>query len=271
MEVLGAIILGIVQGLTEFLPISSSGHLILTRELFGIGGGGLEFDAVLHFATALAVLIYFWKDILGIAKSFFDLVSRREVEQTNLNMLIAIVVATIPAVILGLLLEGYLETAFRNPLLVAGSLVIGSLVIWGAEWIYKQKELTVYETIPSGKNALLIGLFQSLALIPGMSRSGMAMSGGMFLGLSREGATRFAFLLAVPLLLGAGAKKIFELVADGVLFTDFVALVAGATSAFLVGLLVIHYLLKFVRTHSLMLFVWYRLLLAGIVIVVLYI
>jgi len=272
MGVLEAIILGIVQGLTEFLPISSSGHLILTRELFGIAGeSALAFDAVLHFATALAVLIYFWKDIVNLAGSFLNWILRRPIEATQLRMLIAIIVATIPAVLLGLLLEGYLETVFRNPLLVVVALIVGSAIIWGAEWMYKRNELIVSEVVPSGKSALLIGFFQSLALIPGMSRSGMAMSGGMLLGLSREDATRFAFLLAVPLLLGAGAKKLLELSENGVLFADSVALAAGAASAFIVGLFVIHYLLKFVRTHSLMVFVWYRLLLAVFALAVLYI
>ena len=268
MEVFEAIILGVVQGVTEFLPISSSGHLILARELFGIGGeGGLAFDAILHFATALAVLIYFWRDILDLVQNAVSWVLRRPVNQSKVHMLIAIGVATIPAVLLGLLLEGYLETTFRSPLLVVFSLVTGSLIIWGAEWMYRKREVLVDENAPSSKNAVLIGLFQSLALIPGMSRSGMAISGGMFLGLSREGATRFAFLLAIPLLLGAGAKKILELSESGALFVDFMALAAGAASAFVVGFLVIHYLLKFVRTHSLMVFVWYRLALAGLVLV----
>jgi len=272
MEVFEAMILGVVQGLTEFLPISSSGHLILAREFLGIGvEGGLAFDAVLHFATALAVLVYFRRDILRLVQNFFNWVFKRHVEQTELRILVAIIIATIPAIFFGLFLEGYLETVFRNPLLVVVALIVGSAIIWGAEWMYKRSESSSAINVPNIKNALFIGLFQSLALIPGMSRSGMAMSGGMLLGLSRENATRFAFLIAVPLLLGAGGKKILELGADGALFSEWMALAAGAASAFIVGILVIHYLLKFVRTHSLMVFVWYRLLLAAFVLIATYI
>jgi len=272
MEVFEAMILGVVQGLTEFLPISSSGHLILAREFLGIGEeGGLAFDAVLHFATALAVLMYFRMDIFRLVQNFFNWVFKRQVEQTEFRILVAIIIATIPAIFFGLLLEGYLEMAFRNPLLVVCALVAGSFIIWGAEWIYKKNDVESVANTPNKKNAFSIGLFQSLALIPGMSRSGMAMSGGMLLGLSREHAARFAFLIAVPLLLGAGGKKILELGADGVLFSEWMALAAGAASAFIVGILVIHYLLKFVRTHSLMVFVWYRLLLAAFVLIATYI
>jgi undecaprenyl-diphosphatase len=271
MGVIEAIILGVVQGLTEFLPVSSSGHLILVREFFGFEVGyGLAFDAVLHFATALAVAAYFWKDILRLSLSFFKWISRTQVSDEDKTMVVAIAVATIPAVALGLFLEEIMETMFRNSLVVVVALVVGSLVMLRAERMYKLLEPvseSAYGKIMTWKKALAVGLFQSLALIPGMSRSGMAISGGMFMGLSREESARFAFLLAVPLLLGAGAKKGFELGQSGAFVSDAQALAAGAAGAFIVGILVVHYLLKFLRTHSLMVFVWYRLAFATLVLI----
>jgi undecaprenyl-diphosphatase len=262
MTILDAVVLGVVQGLTEFLPISSSGHLILAREIFGVGiGSGLAFDAVLHFATALAVVVYFKNDIIGLFKAAVDIISRREDSTSMHKLLIGIIVATIPAVFLGLLLEDMMDTVFRNGALVAGTLLIGALIIFAAERLAKADVMMI---APSVKKALAIGFFQSLALIPGMSRSGMAISGGMLMGFTREQAARFAFLLAIPLLLGAGAKKFYDLSA-GEGSIDMLVLFFGALTAFAVGIAVIHYLLKFLRTHSLMVFVWYRVFLAALV------
>lgn len=257
MEYLTAIFLGLVQGLTEFLPVSSSGHLILAHNFFesGVTTGDLAFDAVLHFATALAVVVYFWRDLLRLAAAVFRLHDRTD---PVVRELWAIVAATIPAVILGLLLEDIMATLFRNPLLVGVTLVLGTIVMFFAE------KLRVGSNSMTVGKGFVIGLFQSLALVPGMSRSGMAISGGLYLGLSREAAARFAFLLAVPLLLGAGAKKILDLSTSGSGMPTAVLLL-GAVAAFAVGIVVIHYLLKFVRTHSLMVFMWYRLFIAVII------
>jgi len=273
MSIYEAIILGVVQGLTEFLPVSSSGHLILVREVLGLGlgGGGLAFDAILHFATALAVALYFWKDIFMLFQSAFLWVTQNEIEETQKRLIVALVVATIPAVILGLLLEDIMASVFRNGALVAVTLVLGSIIMIVAEKLSKGGFWTEGETQREPldtKGAVVVGLFQSLALVPGMSRSGMAISGGMLMGLSREMAARFAFLLAVPLLLGAGAKKMLDLSASGELMNGLMPLLIGAMSAFVVGILVIHYLLKYLRTHSLMVFVWYRLALAAVILVV---
>jgi len=263
MAILDAIILGVVQGLTEFLPVSSSGHLVLAHQIFGFATeGGLAFDAVLHFATALAVLLYFWRDIYSLLRTVPRLGQFRTDNEVRLAL--ALAVATVPAVILGLLLEDFMATVFRNPLLVACTLVIGAGVIWYAE---KRGAANSATDIPPVKGGIIVGLFQSLALVPGMSRSGMAISGAMYLGLTRAAATRFAFLFAVPLLLGAGAKKILDIADGAVSVGNITPLVVGAIAAFLTGLLVIHYFLRFVRTHSLMPFVWYRLVLAVAVLV----
>ena len=267
--ILTNVVLGVVQGLTEFLPISSSGHLILVHELFGaVGEADLAFDALLHFATVLAIIVYFWRDIKKLLQATLTLprkIIQQEVCTSTENMVVALVVGTIPAVILGLLLEDIMATLFRNPLLVAGSLMAGSLVMFIAERALRAR--TQVHALGEGwQRGLVLGFFQSLALIPGMSRSGMTISGGMLFGMTREEAARFGFLLGVPVLLGAGAKKAIELGLDGIT----IAMLCGVIAAFVVALLVIHYLLKFLRTHSLNVFIGYRVLLAlGIVIVVL--
>lgn len=260
--------LGVVQGLTEFLPISSSGHLILAREVLGaVGETDLTFDALLHFATASAIVVYFWRDIKKLLIALFDLpkklVNKIGIDESG-EMVLALAAGTVPAVILGLLLEDIMETLFRNPLLVAGALVAGSLVMLLAEYVVK-KQKQVRALGAGWKRGIVLGLFQSLALVPGMSRSGMTISGGMLFGMTRAEAAKFGFLLGVPVLLGAGAKKALELGSDGLT----VAVLAGAVVAFVVAILVIHYLLKFLRNHTLNVFVAYRLLLAlGIFLVV---
>jgi len=234
--VISNVILGLVQGLTEFIPVSSSGHLILAREFLTLHGNDLAFDAVLQFATILAVLVYFWKDLWGL---LFDWKKLR-----------IVILATIPAVIAGVLLEDYMETVFRNVILVALTLVLGSVIMVAAEYFAKKnKELTI-------KNGIIIGLFQCLALVPGMSRSGMTISGGLFAGLDREAATRFSFVLSFPIIFGSGLKKAIEMpsIDAGLIYASIVA--------FLVGLAAIHFLIKYLKNHSLRVFVWYRIVLA---------
>ncbi len=269
-------LLGVVQGLTEFLPVSSSGHLILAREFLGSAGVlDLTFDAFLHFATATAIIVYFWQDILKLIITFYVVVIGLlplgsssatpfgiEVTEEDTQMLYALIVGIIPAVILGLFLEDAMATLFRNPLLVAVALVVGSGVMIAAEKYVKAKEdITNTQKIwgkESWKKGLAIGLFQSLALIPGMSRSGMTISGGMFFGLSRAASAKFSFLLGIPIFIGAGAKQAFD-VGLGEMGID---VLIGTVTAFIVAILVIHYLLKFLRNNTLYIFVWYRLLLA---------
>jgi undecaprenyl-diphosphatase len=190
MDMFSAIVLGVVQGATEFLPVSSSGHLILTRTLFGISDvNGLAFDAILQLATVCAVLVYFLDEILILVQTVLRKLGRLPVNEKDMVMVKALAVGTIPAVVLGLILESYMEHAFRNPVLVALVLIAGSILFIAAEYRYQQcyqhREVDV-------KKGFKIGLFQTLALIPGMSRSGATIAGGMFLGLSRTDAARFS-------------------------------------------------------------------------------
>lgn len=258
-----SVTLGVIQGLTEFLPISSSGHLVLAHDFLGVvGEGSLAFDAVLHLATATAVLIYFKTDFWILFQALLRKLGRLPVHAPDLTMAYALLIGTIPAVIIGIFLEDIIATLFRNPLLVAGSLIAGSLLFIYAEWFY-------YNSTPQNdmslSKAVKIGLFQCLAFVPGFSRSGATIAGGMLMGLSRSEAARFGFLLAVPLLMGAGGKKLLELISTG---GDFAwgTIFAGAIAAFVVGLLAIHFMLTFVRKYSLWPFVWYRLFLALLVI-----
>ncbi len=253
MDITQGLILGLIQGLTEFLPVSSTGHLILAREFLGVTEHGLAVDAVLQLATALAVFIYFARDIWSLMRGSL------KGESKALTLGGALILGTIPAVILGVLLEDLMETSFRSASLVASSLIAGSIIFYLAEhFATKNRDINL-------RKGFGIGLFQALALIPGMSRSGMTIAGGLFLGLTREDAARFGFLLSFPIICGSGLKKLFDLFSAGVLQIEGAAIFAGAVVSFLSGLLAIHLMIRFVRTHSLMPFIVYRLVLAGAV------
>ena len=257
MSYFDSIILGLVQGLTEFIPVSSSAHLIIVREWLGANvSSALAFDAVLQLATILAVLVYFRKDLWNLFMAGLAWICRKEVEQGDKNMILAIIVGTIPAVIAGLLLESYMESIFRSTGLIAVTLVVGSIIFFIAE------RQSVWIGDVSWKKGLLIGCFQCLALVPGMSRSGMTISGGLFAGLSREAAARFSFLLSFPIIAGSGLKKLLDLSQEGLLSTIGPSLLVGSLVAFAVGLAAIHFLIKFLKSHSLKSFAWYRIVLA---------
>ncbi len=256
MTILNSIILGITEGLTEFLPVSSSGHLIIVRQFLGIQNtNGLAFDAILQLATILAVGLYFWKDIWALIKSFFRLITRKTLRGKEATMFWAIFIGTIPAVVFGLLFENAMETIFRNIHLVALTLVLGSILMFFAEKYARQnKTLTV-------EKGFLAGLFQCLALLPGVSRSGATISGGLFLGFTREEATRFSFLLSFPIILGSGLKKLYDLYTMHELVVLGPSLWIGSLFAFVVGLGAIHFLITYLKKHTMYAFVIYRLLL----------
>ncbi len=246
-------ILGVVQGVTEFLPVSSSGHLILARDVFRFTTEyGLAIDAVLQLATALAVIVYFFKDLVAI------------VTERKVALALALVVGTIPAVIAGIYLETSMETLFRSSELVAYALIVGSLIMLGAEYFAHERATQL-----SWREGLVVGLFQCLALVPGMSRSGMTIAGGMFLGLTRTEAARFGFLLAVPILLGSGLKKLVELGSAGILSEFGPALLTGFVASFISGLIAIYLLLAIVRRTPLTVFVVYRVALALLILALL--
>ena len=257
MTHLVAIILGFVEGATEFLPISSSGHLIIVRHLLGVNDlGGLTFDAVLQLAATFAIVVYFWKDIWYLFLTFVNLIRKNPVMEKDRVLLYSIIIGTIPAVIFGLLLESYMDTVFRNVQLVALTLVLGSILFWIA-----QKVATKDKDLSLGRG-IWIGFFQCLALLPGMSRSGATISGGLLSGLTQEESVRFSFLLSIPVLLGAGLKKVFEVRHE--LFTSAFgsSLLLGSIVAFITGLVSISFLIKYLKNNNLDVFIYYRIGLA---------
>jgi len=265
MGLVDAIILGLVQGVTEFLPVSSTGHLVLVREWLSVTGANeLAFDAVLHFATTAAVMLYFWPDILSLIQVALRKLSRLPVNKKDITLLYALIIGTVPAVIIGVFLESFVSTYLRTSLIVAIVLLCASIFFMYVEWRYYLRpahgELTI-------KRGFLVGLFQALALIPGMSRSGATIAGGMLLGMSRYEATRFSFLLAIPITLGVGTKMMLELLQEGGegIPVDWTLIGVGAVIAFFTALLVIHFFLQFIRKYTLWPFVWYGIILAGIV------
>lgn len=265
MDIYASIILGFVQGVTEFLPVSSTGHLVLAHSVLGVEDvSSLAFDAVLHLATALAVMVYFFDEIFILVQTVFRKLGRLPVNEKDFMVVKALAIGTIPAIILGLLLESYMEEMFRNPILVAVVLILGSVFFMYAEYVY---ENNFHTGEVDAKTGFKIGLFQTLALIPGVSRSGATIAGGMILGLSRSDAARFSFLLALPIILGAGSKKILELISSPV-EVSWGPIILGAMVAFVVGLCAIHFMITFVKKHTLWPFIWYRITLAGFVLFV---
>jgi len=262
MQLVDAIILGLVQGITEFLPISSTGHLVLAREWLVIeGANALAFDAILHFATTAAVMIYFRHDLWRLLQVALRKLGRLPVEEKDMLLLYALIVGTIPAVVIGLLLEPTVSSYLRTSFVVAVVLFLASLFFLYAEWRYSvsppQGRLTL-------KRGIQIGLFQALALLPGMSRSGATIAGGMLVGLTRLEATRFSFLLAIPITLGVGSKMTLDLMQE----TGEVAwglIGVGALVAFVTALFVIHFFLAFIRRYTLWPFVWYGIILSSLV------
>ena len=240
--------------------------MVLIHSFFGAGEHDLAIDAILHLATISAVIIYFRRDILTIINTLLRKLSGLPVNQKEITLAYALIIGTIPAIMVGLSLESYMETFFRQPLFVAVFLIIGSLLFMYAEWRYintaRDEKITI-------KKGLYVGLFQCLALLPGMSRSGSTLVGGMLMGLTRSEAARFSFLLAIPIIAGSGLKQLVDLRSADVSF-DWGGLVMAASVAFFAALLAIHFMLSFVRRYTLWPFIWYRIILAGLIILVVY-
>ncbi len=266
-SIIQAIVLGITEGATEFLPVSSTGHLIIVRKFLGLPLiGSLAFDAVLQLAAALALVVYFRRDIFRLIKIFIDTLRGRLMEQKDKTLLWAIVLGTLPAVVIGLLLQEYLDTVFRNVKIVALALMAGSVLMYAAQK-YSRKYLRKYEGQSariSTKQGIVVGFFQALALVPGISRSGATIAGGLFSGWSREDAVRFSFLLSVPILLGSGLVELWK-VRDLFTIAAGMPLFVGSLASFLVAFAAIYYMIRFLKNHNLTLFIWYRLAVAVLI------
>lgn len=250
--------MGLVQGLGEFLPISSSAHLVLVPWLFKWEDPGLTFDIALHLGTLIAVALYFWRDWLRlIGKGFTD------TKSTDGRLFWYLVLATIPGAAIGYALEKQAETIFRNPVLIAFMLVFLGVILYWADRKSVKKTDVAHITL---KTSFLIGLSQALAIIPGVSRSGITMTTALLLGMTREGAARFSFLLSAPIIFGAAAVKLPHLIANPSLITK--EFIIGMAVAAVSGIASIGFLLRYVQTKTFLPFVWYRFILGALVIIV---
>ncbi len=248
-----ALVLGAVQGLAEFLPISSSAHLVLVPWLFGWDDPGLAFDVALHLGTLLALLIYYWREWLnmGLSLARSDPQSRR--------LLLLLVVASIPGAIIGLLLEKQAETIFRAPVLIAFAMALLGIVLWAVDVRGAQSRRIANMTM---LDALLIGLSQALAIVPGVSRSGATITMARVIGIERQDAANFSFLMATPIIAGAGLVEIRKILRAPIHAS---ITISGFIAAAIFGLIAIAALVKFVRTRTYQPFAWYRIVAALVV------
>lgn len=278
MSIFQSIILGVLQGLGEFLPISSTAHLILAPWFFGWNDPGLSFDVALHLGTLIAVVGFFWKDWLIIFQLAFNQLadffseifhpgrndSRQAIEsQYPSQLLWLLAIASVPGAIFGILLNDKAEEAFRSPLLIAFTLgVVGVIIFLADKYVLNRKEMKAV----TSWDAFWIGLSQAVAIIPGVSRSGATMGAGLLLGLSREQAARFSFLLSTPIIFGAAIVKVPHLLKAGI----DMPIIFGILASAITGYLAIKYMLRFIQKVGYGPFLWYRLALALVVVAVYY-
>lgn len=245
------IFLGIIQGLTEFLPVSSSAHLVIFPWLFHWQDPGLAFDMALHLGTLIAILAYFWRDWLNLIKKWRE------------PLLWLILIACIPAGLAGFKYEELFETVFRDPRIIASFMIAFGFVLWGAEVYGKKlrdlKSVNLFDSI-------FIGVAQVLALMPGVSRSGITMAAGLFSGLNRESAARFSFLLSTPIIFGAAVFKLRHVA--NLPHSELSAFLIGFLASALVGVITIKYLMQYLQKHSFYVFIWYRFLFGAFIFLV---
>lgn len=268
MKIIQVIILGIIQGIAEFLPISSSAHLIIFRDIFGIGQfitGEFEmsFDIALHFGTLLAILVYFFKDFFKMIKDGFT----KGVKTTNGKILWYIVVATIPAAIFGVLFEDKIDELVRsNYVLICGCLALMGIIIYLCD--KKNKQTKTFKEMKL-KDAIIIGFSQVCALIPGFSRSGTTIAAARCLKMKREDAAKFSFYLSAPVVAGAVAIKVLKGEMLSLITFNPTIFIIGVLISFISGLLCIKFLLKYIKSHDYNIFMWYRLGIALLSLIVL--
>lgn len=256
---LAAVVLGIVEGLTEFLPVSSTGHLIVAGKLLGVHNSTLEVG--IQVGAITAILVLYGSRLVDALRRFLAR------DRSQPNLLLQLVLAALPAALLGLLLDDWLDAHLFDPAVVATTTVVGGLLLWWLEaWLKGRTQPALELHQLSYRTALLVGCFQCLALIPGTSRSGATIIGGMLFGLSRQVATEFSFYLAIPTLIGAGAYDTWKQRAllDA---ADLPLFAVGLIVSFASALACVHWLMRFVATHSFVVFAWYRIVFGGVVLI----
>lgn len=263
MDLFQAIILAIIQGITEFLPISSSAHLILPKEILGWQDQGLAFDVAVHLGTLLAVIYAFRKKIADLVVNFFKWLGFKEYDKKQQKLVWNLVIATLPAGILGLLLADFIEANLRSALVIASATLVFGFVLWIAD---RRKNLPKDLYSISFSIALIIGLAQALALIPGTSRSGITISAALLLGIGRKDSAEFSFLLSIPIILAAGLLEGLKLYKLGINM-EYSLLLLAVFLAFATAYLSIKYFLKWIEKLGLMPFVIYRIALGTFLLV----
>jgi undecaprenyl-diphosphatase len=261
VDVLAAALLGVVQGLTEFLPVSSSGHLILARAFFGWDPGrfGLAFDAAVHVGTLLAVVVYFRAEVARLIVAAPGALTGKDGEWERLGRLI--IVGTIPIVIIGGLFGDIIEARIRTPLVVAVNLVIGAIGLMWAERLLKRDR----EPLALGYGeALAIGIAQAAALAPGLSRSGATLTVALYLGLRRDVAARFVFLMSLPAVFAVAVKEVMDFREVGLAGLPVTILAVGLVTSAIVGYITVKYFVRYLASHSLDVFAYYRFALAAV-------
>ena len=261
MTIFQAIVFGAVQGLTEFLPVSSTAHLILLPWFLGWPDPGLAFNVALHLGTLVALLIYFRSEWIALISSALGLV-RGRTPSPDARMAMLIVIATIPGAAAGAVFEHKVEEALRAPQLIAMMLIGMALVLVAAEWMGQRKKSL--DEISWG-DAITVGIAQAAAIVPGVSRSGSTITAGLFRSMKRDAAARFSFYLSAPIIGGAVAKKTLDILRSGLGLEQLTPFIVGTISSGIVGYLSIAFLMRYLQTHNTLLFVYYRIAL-GIVV-----
>lgn len=268
-DYLQPLVLGLVQGLTEFLPVSSTGHLILVRELFGWEDQGLAFDVVMHLATLLAVVIYFWSDWKGMLASLLVKTPPKNLRthQGSRQLVRQLIIATIPAIVAGLALFNWLEAHTRNIIFVSITMVsVGLLFVLVEKVSSPKRDLTK----ATWRDALAMGLAQAVAVLPGVSRSGATIAAGIYMGLKRDEAARLSFLVGGIAIFLAGCFSAYKLLTSGSSDFDWISLGVAFVAAFLSGWLAIKFMLMFLKNHGLIPFAIYRLIVGVALIIISY-
>ncbi len=254
MDILQAIILGLVQGASEFVPISSSGHLVLVPWLLGWPQPGLIFDTVVHWGTLVAILAYFWRDFIALARAWGRSLASRNLGEPEARIAWLIIVGTLPTALMGYVGEDFFESLFSAPIWVAGLLLVTGLILALSEWLGQRRkephQLTFLDSI-------IIGIAQGCAIAPGISRSGATMAAGLFRGLKREAAARYSFLLATPIIFGAGLLKLLDLFKMEDATAHLPPLIFGFLTAAISGYLCIRFLLSYLQRGKLYAFAIY--------------